>query len=61
MARFSYQDFEKIREEFSNNKISKEEVASYVKAGKLTPSEYKIIVREVYSMYKDVRRDLLKD
>jgi 5-methylcytosine-specific restriction endonuclease McrBC regulatory subunit McrC len=61
MGRYTYEQFDKAREDFRENKLTKEDIKLLVKQGKLTPAEYKIIVREVYSMYKDVRRDLLID
>ena len=60
-ARFTQEEFMKCREDYRDKKITKEEIFKLVKTGQLTPAEYTIITREDFPMYKDVRRDLLKD
>jgi hypothetical protein len=55
------QEFEDYREAFRRNELTEEDIKTLVKKGKLRPAQYGVIVRKVYSMYKDVRRDLIKD
>jgi hypothetical protein len=60
-TRVSYEEYETYRESFSKGELKEEDIKKLVVAGKLTPSQYKTITRKVYSMYKDVRRDLIQE
>jgi hypothetical protein len=60
-TRVSYEEYEAYRESFSKGELNEEDIKKLVIVGKLTPSQYKTITRKVYSMYKDVRRDLIED
>jgi hypothetical protein len=61
MSRAEFIEVLKAEEDYRQGKITEEEITRLVKIGKLTPSEYKMIVGKCFSMYKDVRRDLLMD
>jgi hypothetical protein len=60
-TRVSYEEYDAYRESFSKGELNEKDIKKLVIAGKLTPSQYKTITRKVYSMYKDVRRDLIEE
>jgi hypothetical protein len=55
------EEFENYREAFRKNEVTEDQLKALVKLGRMTPSQYGKIVRKVYSMYKDVRRDLIEE
>jgi hypothetical protein len=59
--RLTQQEFEECRESYERKEITEEYLKKLVILGRLTPPQYGVITRKVYSMYKDVRRDLIED